>query len=104
MPVAIEVPGLDAFAAEIPDGGVVVLEGDLAPAKGTLARRIASTAAAARRPVTLLPTRGEAVEAVHVLEPDEWPADGHPSDHRPGSDFCFPLGTGAVPAPGPGAR
>src|ERR1051326_7970189 len=58
MPVAIEVPGLDAFAPEVPDGRVLVLEGDLHPAKAHLARRIGTSAAAAKRPVALLTTRG----------------------------------------------
>jgi len=83
MPVAIEVPGLDAFAPEVPDGRVLLLEGDLSPAKGHLARRIGRTAAASTRPVALLTTRGgepaEAGVAVHDVA--QWPAHGHPDGH-----------------------
>lgn len=80
MPVAIEVPGLDAFTPEVPDGRVVLLEGDLSPAKGHLARRIARAAAEAKRPVVLLTTRGgEAADGVAVHEVSTWPTDGPPA-------------------------
>lgn len=79
MPVAIEVPGLDAFTPEVPDGRVILLEGDLSPAKGHLARRIGRTAAEAKRPVALLTTRGgETAEGVTVHDLSAWPAHGHP--------------------------
>lgn len=79
MPVAIEVPGLDAFTPEVPDGRVILLEGDLSPAKGHLARRIGRTAAEAKRPVALLTTRGgETVEGLTVHDISAWPAHGHP--------------------------
>jgi KaiC/GvpD/RAD55 family RecA-like ATPase len=97
MPVAIEVPGLDAFAAEIPDGRVVLLEGDLSPAKGHLARRIARTAAEAKRPVTLLTTRGEACDGVQVREAEEWPSDGHPTDQDLVVDSFSLLALGHAP-------
>jgi archaellum biogenesis ATPase FlaH len=83
MPVAIEVPGLDAFAPEVPDGRVLLLEGDLSPAKGHLARRIGKTAAAGKRPVALLSTRGgESIpDGVALHDLAAWPAHGHPDDH-----------------------
>jgi hypothetical protein len=85
MPVAIEVPGLDAFTPEVPDGRVVLVEGDLSPAKGHLARRIGRTAAAGQRPVALMTTRGgetaESAEGVQVHDVAAWPAHGHPDGH-----------------------
>lgn len=80
MPVAVEVAGLDFYVPEVPDGRVILLEGDLSPAKAHLARRIARTAAAAGRSVTLLSTRGgEAANGLAVQDVDEWPALGQPA-------------------------
>src|SRR5688572_25665910 len=99
MPVAIEVPGLDFYAPDIPDGRVVVLEGDLSPAKAHLARRIAKTAAAAKRPVALVTTRGaEATDGVAVHDVAAWPAHGHPSGHDLVIDSFSLLALGNDPA------
>lgn len=82
MPVAIEVPGLDVYAPEVPDGCVVILEGDMSPAKGHLARRIARTATEGHRPVAVLSTRGgESVVGAAVQDLEHWPSTGHPAGH-----------------------
>jgi archaellum biogenesis ATPase FlaH len=100
MPVAIEVPGLDAFAPEVPDGRVLLLEGDLSPAKGHLARRIGRTAAAAKRPVALMTTRGGEAAPVGVALHDvaAWPAHGHPDGHDLVIDSFSLLALDATPA------
>jgi KaiC/GvpD/RAD55 family RecA-like ATPase len=76
MAIAVEVPGLDQFVQEIPDGRLLLLEGGLAPAKNHLARHLGQTASRAGRPVTLVSTRTEAKakqEALRLLEVEEWP-------------------------------
>lgn len=99
MPVAIEVPGLDAFTPEVPDGRVVLLEGDLSPAKGHLARRIGRTAAEAKRPVALLTTRGgETAEGLIVHDLSAWPAHGHPDGQDLVVDSFSLLALDASPA------
>lgn len=99
MPVAIDVPGLDFYTPEVPDGRVVVLEGDLAPAKGHLARRIAKSAAAGKRPVALVTTRGgEIADGVAVHDVADWPAEGHPTGHDLVIDSFSLLSLGHGPA------
>lgn len=84
MPVPIDVPGLDAFVREVPDGGLVLLEGGAAPAKGHLARRLGRAAANQGRPVAMWSTRdgdGEGTDGVAREELDAWPAEGPPAGH-----------------------
>lgn len=99
MPVAVEVPGLDVYVPEVPDGRLVLLEGDLGPAKASLARRLARTAAAQGRPVTLLTTRGaEQEEGVRVEPVAAWPAGGAPAGHDLVVDSFSLLALDATPA------
>ncbi len=81
MGVPIEVPGLDQFLPELPDGSVLLLEGGLAPGKNQLARTIAQSAAKLGRKVTLFSSRPDGESAsgngVHVAQVDSWPT---PSD------------------------
>lgn len=100
MPVAVEVPGLDAYVAAVPDGRIVLLEGGLAPAKSSLARRLGRTAAAAGRPTLLLTTRGaEAsleVEGLSVQAVDTWPT-AWPDDQDLVVDSFSLLALGSAP-------
>jgi archaellum biogenesis ATPase FlaH len=86
MPVAVEVPGLDAHVPEVPDGRLVLLEGGLAPAKASLARTLGRSAAAQGRAVTLLSTRGAGpdagAEGLRVEATERWPSAPAP----PGND------------------
>ena len=84
MPVSIEVPGLDAFAPEVPDGRLVILEGGPDPAKSHLARRLATSSAQGGRDVQLWATApgqspldvGDVAAREVETWPEEWP-DGH---------------------------
>src|SRR5688500_15851078 len=99
MPVAIEVPGLEFYAPEVPDGRIVILEGDLSPAKGHLARRIAKTAAAGKRPVAIVTTRGgEPADGIALHDVAGWPKQGHPVGHDLVIDSFSLLSLGSEPA------
>jgi KaiC/GvpD/RAD55 family RecA-like ATPase len=99
MPVAVEVPGLDAYLPEVPDGRLVLLEGGLAPAKGHLARQLGRTAAAQGRPVALLTTRGaEDADGLRVQPVTAWPAAGAPPGHDLVVDSFSLLALDASPA------
>jgi KaiC/GvpD/RAD55 family RecA-like ATPase len=82
--VPIEVPGLSRFIAEVPDGRLILIEGDMGPSKGFLAARLACSAAAAGRQVTYVTSgrRHDAEERLGMWEgsarPDVVEAEGWP--------------------------
>ena len=75
MPVAVQVPGLEHLLRDVPDGRLVVLEGDVAPAKSHFARTLAKSAVAAGRDTALVSTRprGHELPGLRVLAASEWP-------------------------------
>ena len=81
MPVPLDVPGLDIYAPEVPDGRVVLLQGGPGPAKSALARRLADAAAAGGRTAEVWSTGGnasagsEGAARATVRDVQEWP--GH---------------------------
>jgi len=96
MPIPVEVPGLDAFIPEVPEGRLVLLEGGLAPAKSALARRVLATAQSQGRAVRLLSTRPAEGETLPATEVSSWPSEWPAADVAVDSFSLLHLGTGAA--------
>ncbi|MGB0652470.1 MAG: hypothetical protein ACPGQL_04655 [Thermoplasmatota archaeon] len=68
MPVPVDLPGLDQFIEEVPDGRILVLEGSMDPASSHLALHLATRAARAGRAVTFVSTRtGEPAQRPEIV-------------------------------------